>query len=99
MVKFLIFSHLDFQLEYNFKPIHIENFLTAKPRASMIISLNINNLHWLDASLVRENLHKLEALEELYILDTKLGFAIEDVEAYNTLPKVFGSLFKFKFVS
>ncbi|KAJ8927617.1 hypothetical protein NQ314_019895 [Rhamnusium bicolor] len=83
IVRFISFSR-----KFELQKFHLYRFIITNINYTSIKVLNINCLYWIPNDELRKLISKLENLEVLHALDTKLGITERDVATYNKLKKL-----------
>ncbi|KAJ8919209.1 hypothetical protein NQ315_012197 [Exocentrus adspersus] len=79
---------LDFSGKFEAHKVDLCKHITTDVNHTFVKVLNINYLYWIGAPDLRSLIKKLEHLETLYALDTKLGIKDRDIAEYAKLKKL-----------
>lgn len=77
-----IFRTVNFSRKFGVHDIHLYRYITTSLNYSYIKILNINYIYWISIQELRRLIKKLENLESLYAIGTKLGIKYKDINEY-----------------
>ncbi|CAG9815710.1 unnamed protein product [Phaedon cochleariae] len=83
-----VIQYLNLSRRFELHDLNITKFISTKMNPSFIKVLNINCLYWIPAQDLKKLLSRLDNLEELHAIDTKLGLYESDMMGYLRLKKL-----------
>ncbi|XP_050498081.1 uncharacterized protein LOC114332210 isoform X2 [Diabrotica virgifera virgifera] len=83
-----LISICDLSKRYESSDMNLFMIIKYEMDRDFIKVLNINGIYWIPAEKLRKLIISLNNLEELQVIDTKLGFSDTDTELYEKLKKL-----------